>query len=225
MTYFTATVSMDRYNAAVRHMSDWAANTAADLVRSWQRYGSLTHKQAALLEKLVAEAEAKQAAPKTKASQEKLDLTGINAMFDKAKAAGLKRMVVRFLDESGERFTVSPAAATSQNAGMLYVKSSQDGYLGKITRDGEFKGAYGSAADAAARAQAALIEFNKDPAGKAKLYGKQTSTCCFCGLALTDNRSVMAGYGPICAGNYGLPIPSVAEAKAWAEKNLATLSV
>lgn len=219
MTNFTATVSMDRYNAAVRHMSDWAANTSADLVRSWQRYGSLTYKQAALLEKLVAEAEAKVA--KAQSPKEKLDLTGINAMFDKAKAQGLKRMVVRFLDEAGNRFTVSPAKSTSQNAGCLYVKSSDDGYLGKILPDGEFKGAWNTAGDATTKAQAALVEFNKDPAGKAKLYGKQTSTCCFCGLALEDPRSVMAGYGPICAGNYGLPIPSMKEALAWAEKNLS----
>lgn len=39
----------------------------------------------------------------------------------------------------------------------------------------------------------------------AKEYGDATHNCCFCGLDLTDERSTSAGYGPICAGKYGLP--------------------
>ena len=35
--------------------------------------------------------------------------------------------------------------------------------------------------------------------------GRATGTCCFCARALTDDRSVSVGYGPICAGHYGLP--------------------
>lgn len=213
-TMFTKTVSMDRYNNAVRTMSDWAANTSADLVRSWQRYGSLTERQAGLLEKLVIEAEekqAKQAAPKA----EKLDLTKINEMFNTARGNGLKKMALRFVDEAGARFTVSPAAATSRNAGMLYVKSADDGYLGKIDSQGVFHGAWNTAGEATTKAQAALVEFSQDPVGKSKLYGKLTDSCCYCGKELNDPRSVMAGYGPICAENWGLPIPSMAEAKAW----------
>lgn len=35
--------------------------------------------------------------------------------------------------------------------------------------------------------------------------GKQAVHCCYCGLALSDYRSVHFGYGPICASNWGLP--------------------
>jgi hypothetical protein len=42
-------------------------------------------------------------------------------------------------------------------------------------------------------------------AAMAKQYGDATHNCCFCGLDLTDERSTSAGYGPICAGKYGLP--------------------
>lgn len=215
-TMFTNTVSMDRYNASLEHMSDWARNTVSSLVSSWQIYGSLTSKQAALMEKLVAEAEAKRdraAAPASKA--ERLDLCKINEMFDTARGNGLKRMALRFLDEAGATFTVSPAAATSRNAGMLYVKSADDGYLGKIDPQGVFHGAWGTERDATTKAQAALVEFSRDPVGKSKLYGKLTNSCCYCGKELNDPRSVMAGYGPICADNWGLPIPTMAEAKAW----------
>jgi len=40
---------------------------------------------------------------------------------------------------------------------------------------------------------------------KAREHGKTTGNCCFCGIELTDPRSLAAGYGPICAGNYNLP--------------------
>jgi len=45
-------------------------------------------------------------------------------------------------------------------------------------------------------------------AAEAAALGHQTHFCCFCGLQLTDEgegKSVEVGYGPICAGNNGLP--------------------
>lgn len=209
------TVTIAQLEAALPQLNENDRATARDMIDRSRRWGSFTPKQQAFAESMIRHSQ------EAREPHAKLDLTGINAMFDRAKAKGLKRMVVRFLDEAGDRFSVSPAAATSRNAGMLYVKSSSDGYLGKIDEDGHFHGAHGAQADAAARAQAALIAFNKDPEGKAKLYGKMTSSCCFCGLELNDPRSVMAGYGPICADNYGLPIPSMAEARAWVARQSA----
>ena len=36
-------------------------------------------------------------------------------------------------------------------------------------------------------------------------YAKLTNNCSFCGLGLTNDYSVVVGYGPICAENWGLP--------------------
>lgn len=36
-------------------------------------------------------------------------------------------------------------------------------------------------------------------------FGHRTGQCVFCLRHLTDERSVSVGYGPICAGNNGLP--------------------
>ena len=36
-------------------------------------------------------------------------------------------------------------------------------------------------------------------------WGRSVHKCCFCNTTLTDPRSEMAGYGPTCAGRYGLP--------------------
>lgn len=182
---------------------------ASSLLDGHSKYGRFSDRQLPYVHKLIGKA----TAPK---KAEKLDLTQINQMFDTARGNGLKRMALRFLDEAGATFTVSPAAATSRNAGMLYVKSADDGYLGKIDGEGVFHGAWNTAGDATTKAQAALVEFSRDPVGKSKLYGKLTNSCCYCGKELNDPRSVMAGYGPICADNWGLPIPTMAEAKAWA---------
>lgn len=40
---------------------------------------------------------------------------------------------------------------------------------------------------------------------KAAIAGKRICHCCFCGLPLQNKVSVYHGYGPICAGNWGLP--------------------
>lgn len=196
---------------------------ASSLINGCRQYGRFSDRQLPWVHKLIARAkqEGREGGEGFK-QPARLDLTAVVAMFDHAKAKGMKRMKIRFESEDGRRFAVSPAQATSKNAGMYYVKNG-DTYLGKITCDGEFKGAYGIDNDAVVAAQAALVEFNKDPAGKAKAYGRLTSSCCFCGLELNDPRSVMAGYGPICAENYGLPIPSMKEALAYVEQHAPQL--
>jgi DNA-binding IclR family transcriptional regulator len=50
-----------------------------------------------------------------------------------------------------------------------------------------------------------LNEVAANPQQAAVAYARLTSTCCFCGTGLTDERSVRHGYGPICADRYNLP--------------------
>lgn len=45
----------------------------------------------------------------------------------------------------------------------------------------------------------------RDPQTVCAAYGHREICCSFCGRELTDERSVTVGYGPICAGYYGLP--------------------
>lgn len=42
-------------------------------------------------------------------------------------------------------------------------------------------------------------------AEQAARFGKVTGACVFCSRLLTDERSVSAGYGPVCAEREGLP--------------------
>lgn len=53
--------------------------------------------------------------------------------------------------------------------------------------------------------QKKIAEVFANPIASFAQKGKETGQCCFCGQELTNKGSVYHGYGPICAGNYGLP--------------------
>jgi Family of unknown function (DUF6011) len=49
---------------------------------------------------------------------------------------------------------------------------------------------------------AMLREFDADPLAAAVKYGKLSGTCCSCGRDLTNDGSIEAGIGPICAKKF-----------------------
>lgn len=59
-----------------------------------------------------------------------------------------------------------------------------------------------------------LSETTRMPADEAKKFGKTYGICVRCAASLTDERSIFAGYGPICADNEGWPYPKMDEAMA-----------
>lgn len=126
----------------------------------------------------------------------------IQELFTHAKSA-LKRPVVTF-DHTGEDGTlsikISKAPDSGKNPGCLYVKANGE-YAGKITLAGEFF----PIAACSGVVKSYLAKLAQNPEDCARSYGKRTGRCCFCSLELTDDRSVTAGYGPICAGHWGLP--------------------
>lgn len=66
-------------------------------------------------------------------------------------------------------------------------------YYGKIEA-GEFVPSRKCPADVVEMIEA----FADDPEGSVIAYGKMTNECCFCGRALTDDKSIKMGYGPVC---------------------------
>lgn len=132
-------------------------------------------------------------------------LARIAQLFAAARAAGLQRPKIRLRTSSGKRITITAAPNHSRNAGCYYVKVQNlfNGtlYCGLITAEGVWR----PTSSCPAEVTEALVAFNADPASVATAYGHATSHCCFCGLGLTDGRSVAMGYGPICAENYHLP--------------------
>lgn len=53
----------------------------------------------------------------------------------------------------------------------------------------------------------------ENPLAAARLWGQRTSRCCFCNLPLETPESVTAGYGPVCAENWGLPWGEVGDVR------------
>ncbi len=71
-------------------------------------------------------------------------------------------------------------------------------WLGRILpEDGEVRVSHKGAVDI-------LQQMNVNPASFLAKMGKLSGHCCYCNLPLTDERSLQAGYGPICAKHYAL---------------------
>lgn len=127
------------------------------------------------------------------------------ALFAKAQANGLQRPKLRFEAQPDQKLTVSICGPNSRTPGALNLTDGrpfgQGVWFGRVNLDGSIK-----------QAQAwqpwvgqTLTEFAKDPVGFAKVYGKKTGRCCYCGRHLETKESVAVGYGPICAEKFGMP--------------------
>lgn len=132
------------------------------------------------------------------------DFAGIKALFDRA-AQHLKKPAVVLSIEGASSIKIKPAGGNTRYPGQLHVTEAgkpygEATYFGRITQEGTY---IARTVDPAV--EAVLTQFAKDPAGIASLHGRLNGSCCFCNRALEDERSTAVGYGPICAGHYGLP--------------------
>ena len=170
------------------------------LIDTIKKYGELSEKQLAAVQKGMAKAkewEAKKNKPKAR-----IDLTPIREKLAKGKEK-LKKPVIR----AGDTFKFTFAPETGKNAGYVYVRH-HDQYIGKVAENGDF-----FPYQATPEQITYLKEFAKDPIKELKTYGRNTGNCGLCGRGLSVKESVKRGYGPICADNYGLPYNHTKEKK------------
>lgn len=131
----------------------------------------------------------------------KIVLAPVASFIQKAKDRGLKFPKVRFLAPDGKsELRLSVAGSNSKYAGGIQVKINGL-WIGAVRPNGDAS----PAITADALLVAALLKIAEDPAAAAKAYAQLFCRCSFCGLELTDEGSVLVGYGPICAKNYDLP--------------------
>jgi hypothetical protein len=165
-------------------------------------YGSLTEKQEAAVRKIMAD----NAAPATArpATAQIGDMAGLYAIFQNA-TRNLKRPAIVAQSPVGE-IRLSVAGANARVPGSINVAEKgpfgEAVWYGRIMQDGSYvAGRDGNRPE--------LVEYLKafaaNPAKMAAEHGHKTGACCFCNRPLTDARSTSVGYGPICAGHYGLP--------------------
>jgi hypothetical protein len=195
------------YTAANPDIALWLATASArnnsfavSLLEKLNQWGELTEGQATAVRKAIA-ADAERATQRTAAAAAAptVDTAGIDRLkeaFDHA---------VKYSAEKGLKLspritiggvTISPAKATSANAGALYVKAGGE-YLGKI-KDGRFL----TVAACTPELQTKVLAFIADPADAAKVYGQTTGTCCICNATLISKWK-LRGIGPICAEKFG----------------------
>ena len=181
---------------ALPAMSPRNRTFAESLLKQATAKGSLSDKQWYWVGKLTTDA----AAPRRETVQIG-DLNAVIAFFDRAKVSRPK--VVFAVD--GTPVKLSVAGERAAVPGSINVASPTYGgaWYGRITRDGVFHP--GRDADKVADLVGVLRRFAVSPEKVAAEYGAATGSCSFCSRELTDARSVTVGYGPVCAGHYGLP--------------------
>jgi hypothetical protein len=169
----------------------------ASLVRQYDRYRRLSDRQWGCIEQNYAQANA------PKLPTEILNFSGISEIFGRA-AKKLKWPKIRLQTADGKNVVLSRAGERSRNHGSLNVtdggRYGANVWYGRISTDGT----YHPSANATEAVRTILRRLSADPVNVATEYGKLTGQCCFCGLSLTTDESLMVGYGPVCATNYGL---------------------
>lgn len=145
--------------------------------------------------------------PQASAPQERaVAFSNLAALFAKAG----KHAVIVLRTQAGADFRLSVAGERSQNPGHINVTDTSRSFenrvwFGRITPVGGWVASRRVDGAQLKAVEAALAEFEADPAKAAAEYGHATGSCCFCSRELTDERSVTVGYGPVCAERYGLP--------------------
>ena len=134
-----------------------------------------------------------------------LDMSGVNKLFDKAIANGLKYPKIRLQTPSGQQVALGRAGNGSRYRGQIMVTDGErygcNKYFGRVTEQGQW--VVGRIDEPAVRIL--LEQLGADPAKVASQYGKLTGNCCFCFRKLEDKRSTDVGFGPVCAEKYSLP--------------------
>jgi len=136
------------------------------------------------------------------------DFSAVAALFAKA-GEHLKHPKVRLQLPDGKPIVLSVAGAAARMPGTVNVTDGgpygASKFYGRVTQAGKWLPGLSSANETDTAIVALLTAFAADPAKVATAYGKLIGSCCFCGITLTDQRSVTVGYGPICAEKWNLP--------------------
>jgi hypothetical protein len=194
-----ATATIEAFAAEYAAEHAWMVKTAPrfefaqSMLDAVVKFGSLTEKQLAAVQKCVAkdvERNTERAARVEAAPQ--VDISKIEVSFANAMAKGIKRPKLRLAE-----FKFSPAPATGNNAGAIYIKAGET-YLGKIAGGKLFK-----SRECDESTEASILVAAADPEAAAIAYGRKFGQCAICSRELSNQESIDRGIGPICAEKFG----------------------
>jgi hypothetical protein len=173
---------------------------AGSLIDGFDKYGRLSDKQLYWVDVLTKRGNGSVPMAPT----EVVSVVEIKNLFAKASKS-LKRMKIRLKTTFNQSVVFTIAGERSKYAGQVMITDGgpfgDNKYFGKIDMEGNLL----KTSQCDDNVLELIKEFANDPAETAGKYGRLTGNCCFCMRGLDDERSVSVGYGPVCAGHYGLP--------------------
>ncbi len=191
------TSKLDILEAKLETLPPKSHNFAADLVRKGRKWG-LSNKQMFWVDKFI----------NGEVNAEPAKLEGFGAIVDLLTdaSANLKYPKVRLRTEDGQAVVFGLAGGRARFPGSVNVtdggRYGDNVWFGRIHLDGVWQLPGKEVAD---EVRFLVQAFADDPSGVASNHGHLSGNCAFCLKTLTDERSLDAGYGPVCAGNFGLP--------------------
>jgi hypothetical protein len=187
--------------AALPNLDTRSAVFARSLLTQYNSRGTLSVRQWPYVMALVTQAN-RPAARSLTNDDSTLPADGVQVLRERFAYALLRgtRPSVR-VPFGGATYRIAAPSATSSYAGrpVLFVRRN-DVYVGRIEADH-----FIAARDVTPDTLGSLRLILREPVDTLARIGRSTGTCCYCARELTDPRSVHHGYGPICAGHYGLP--------------------
>ena len=176
---------------------------ARSLLSQYDARGSLSPKQEEWVNIIIKENLEARKAP----APAKLGLDRVIEIFEEAsEKLKYPKLVIQLGD--GSDLKLSRAGPKSRYNGEVQLTDGlpygQNRYYGRVTGLGELV-LTGEGRHYEQELHSILKSMTTDLGAFARMYGLKSGNCCFCRKELTAGPSLTAGYGPICAGNYGLP--------------------
>lgn len=166
---------------------------ARSLLEGFFKYGSLSEKQLAAVQRSLAKVEERKVESVKRVEEAKaVEVLSIVEAMERARDKGIEFPKLRL----GE-FVFSRAGDNSANRGGLYVKRGGE-YMGKVVNN-KFVRSFGCAEEV----EAEILDVCAKPMEAALAYGQRTGKCSCCGRKLTKKESIDRAIGPICAEQYG----------------------
>lgn len=198
MALMTQIATIDKLRSVVENLPDSQKNFARSLIEQYDRKQSLSVRQWPYVQKLF-DAATKSAEP-APVAEEIGNLSSIVELFDNAKSSGIKFPKIRF-GHDDHSIVLSVAGPNARFPGTINIVCDEV-WLGRVTREGYFTNP--RKVEAPFDVKEMLLKLADNPREEMEVYGRRTGNCCLCGKTLTNEGSIEAGIGPICAGKWGV---------------------
>lgn len=134
-------------------------------------------------------------------------LSGLIDLFNTAK--GHKKYPKITLEINGETLRLTLAGDKAKHPGTINITDGgswgDNKFFGRVNKEGKWSPSKIVSEKQRETIARLLQSLAHDPQKVAMTFGKHTDHCCFCMKQLDTKESKHAGYGPVCAGKWGLP--------------------